>query len=152
MAILLLWAAAPAAHAADSADDAARTEPSATHEPAPDLLAAFERHCEVPPLGASCNIYFSKRETAQVQQQVDSGGTKAAIGVCGAFGGPGAAICAPVLTIHATRIERNVKAAVDREGCFVVRYNFVGAIAVAPGSPAAVTFGNVAGNHRFCKP
>jgi hypothetical protein len=72
--------------------------------------------------------------------------------MCGAIGGPGAAICAANIAIQAPRIEKNLNAAVNRRGCFVLRYNILVGSAVAPAHPNAVSFGNVASSNQFCKP
>jgi hypothetical protein len=110
-------------------------------------LPAVMRHCS----NVTCNFYFSKSETARIQQQIDTNGYRATAmsGLICSATGPGAPACAAGLAIHAGAIQKNVKDAVGRRGCFVLRFNAIGA-ALGAASPAALSFYNVAGNHRRC--
>jgi hypothetical protein len=125
-----------------------------TRQPMVDvpLLPGVQRHCS----GVTCNFYFSRSETARIQRMI--GGTSVASegalnsAICLSTG-PAAPVCAAGLTVNMERIKRNVKSAVDRKGCFSVRYNGLAGGLIGPPQPGlAISFANVRGNHPFCKP
>jgi hypothetical protein len=151
---LVLGAGTPTAFAAASTGRATTTSASSSAVSRP-LLPATQRNCGT----VTCSFYFSKSETVDLKKRLDEGGTQealnalcAALGVAGGRAGP---ICAALAANHALKVaalERHVNAAVSRRGCAVVRHNFL--IQSLPYSlnAAAISFGNVAGNHKFCGP
>jgi hypothetical protein len=117
----------------------------------PALLPGVEIKCGK----VTCSRYYSKRETVEAQKQF---GTAAANRICALIGakkgensGKFRAICTAAVSSHSERIKRNLTEAVNRRGCFVVRHNSLKAIRLGT-APFAVSFGNVAGNHKLCKP
>jgi hypothetical protein len=133
-----------------SAAPAAYAEESNEAMPGLPVLPAVQRNCD----NVTCNFYFARSETARIQQEIGSKAVGEAVALNGLIclpTGPGAPACTAGLTIHEEEIKRNVKAAVGRGGCFVLRYNVIGA-ALGVASTAALSFGNVAGTHQFCRP
>jgi hypothetical protein len=131
----------------------ARVEPSITGQTAKSMagfsaLPTVTRNCS----SVTCNFYFSRSETGRIHRQIETNGYKAAAmsGLICSATGPGAPACAAGLAIHAGSIQKNVKGAAGRHGCFVLRFNKIGA-ALGAASPAAISFYNVAGTHRFCR-
>jgi hypothetical protein len=154
---LILGVAATPAFAEESTRQAATantTEVALTSsEPmvGPALLPGAEIKCGK----VTCSRYYSKRETVEAQKQF---GTAAANRICaliGAKSGEGSgkfrAMCTAAVSSHGERIKRNLTEAVNRRGCFVVRHSSPKAIRLGT-APFAVSFGNVAGNHKLCNP
>jgi len=107
----------------------------------------------------TCSVYYSKSETVELKKRLDGGGAQEAFNaVCAALGlagGRASSVCSALAANNALRtvqLKQNVDAAVNRRGCAVIRHNFL--IQALPYSlnAAAISFGNVAGGHRFCTP